>query len=196
MQPFLRTLGWIGCVIYATIPLFWLLIHSRVGYWRSRSRSPYRVLVPLWISMWVALGLLTWQWRKICLYSTPWAWLPALALFGGGFWLYSRATEDFSGQQLSGVPEILHGQRTELVTTGIRARVRHPVYLGHLCELFAWSAGTGLAVAYGLTLFAILTGALMIHMEERELEGRFGEEYRAYQQQVPALFPTGRKSRN
>jgi protein-S-isoprenylcysteine O-methyltransferase Ste14 len=75
------------------------------------------------------------------------------------------------------------------VTTGIRSHVRHPVYLGHLCEMLAWSAGTGLAVCWALTAFAIVTGAVMIKMEDKELEKRFGQEYRQYRSTVPALLP-------
>jgi protein-S-isoprenylcysteine O-methyltransferase Ste14 len=54
--------------------------------------------------------------------------------------------------------------------------------------MLAWSVGTGLAVCYGLTAFAMVTGAVMIRKEDEELEGRFGEEYRAYRERVPAVI--------
>ena len=63
------------------------------------------------------------------------------------------------------------------------------MYLAHLCQLLAWSLGTGLAVCWGLTAVAIITGAVMIHMEDAELEKRFGEAYRAYRNSVPAVIP-------
>ena len=92
--------------------------------------------------------------------------------------------------QLYGVPEIVAGNREQrLVTTGIRARVRHPVYLGHLCEMLAWSVGTGLVVCWLLTGFAMVTGAVMIQMEDAELEKRFGEAYAEYRERVPAVLP-------
>ena len=75
------------------------------------------------------------------------------------------------------------------MTTGIRAPVRHPVYLAHLCEMLAWSVGTGLVVYWLLTGFAMITGAVMIRMEEAELEQRFGEEYQRYRSSVPAILP-------
>jgi protein-S-isoprenylcysteine O-methyltransferase Ste14 len=185
----LATLGWIACCIYATIPLFWLAIHPRIQYWRSHG-SPYRVLMPLWMAMWVAAGAITFPWRHGRLYTTPLAWIPAAALFVCGLYLYRRSRHNFTGTQLSGHAE-LQPQRFEqrLVTSGIRARVRHPVYLGHFCEMLAWSVGTGLLVLYALSAFALLTGAIMIRVEERELEQRFGEQYRSYRQRVPAFFP-------
>ena len=76
-----------------------------------------------------------------------------------------------------------------LITTGIRSRVRHPVYLGHLCEMLAWSIGTGLVVCWLLTAFAIVTGAIMIRMEDAELEKRFGNAHAVYRQSVPAVLP-------
>jgi methanethiol S-methyltransferase len=75
------------------------------------------------------------------------------------------------------------------VTAGIRSRVRHPVYLGHLCEMLAWSIGTGLVDCYGLTAFAVVTGAVMIRLEDGELERRFGDKYRRYKSTTPAILP-------
>jgi len=55
--------------------------------------------------------------------------------------------------------------------------------------MLAWSVGTGLVVCYGLTIFAVVTGAVMIRSEEKELEQRFGKEYREYKGRVPAVVP-------
>ena len=187
---FLQTLGWLACVVYSTIPLFWLMIHPRAHRWRTRSGSPYRVLVPLWIMMWIGFGALTAYWRNLTLYSTPWSWLPAAILFGTGILLYKLSQAGFSPMQLYGVPEIVAGDHEQrLATTGIRSRVRHPIYLAHLCEMLAWSVGTGLAVCWLLTGFAVVTGAVMIRTEDAELEKRFGAEFLAYRQRVQAVLP-------
>jgi len=189
-MPLLRTLGWLACVIYSTIPLFWLMVHPRAHRWRERERSPFRVLVPAWITMWLGVGLLTGPWRSVTLYSTRWSWLPAVLLFATGIYLYARARAHFSWAQLGGLPEVRSGHSDDrLITTGIRARVRHPVYLGHLCEMLAWSVGTGLIACWLLTAFTVLTGAVMIRMEDDELERRFGEEFTRYCSAVPAVMP-------
>ena len=109
---------------------------------------------------------------------------------GRRFSIYSLALKSFSAKQLGGLPELMSRHKEQrLVTTGIRARVRHPIYLGHLCEMLGWSIGTGLVVCYGLTAFAVVTGTIMIRMEDSELEHRFGGDYRSYRQEVPALLP-------
>lgn len=190
MIRWLNLLGWLACVVYSTIPCFWFLVHPRAEYWRTRKRSPYLVLLPAWMTMWAVMGIITVRGRRTGFYSSEWTWVPALLLFGMGLWLYSQSSKNFSARQLGGLPEVVSGGHEQrLVMTGIRARVRHPVYLAHLCEMAAWSIGTGLMACYKLTAFAVVTGAVMIRMEDRELEARFGEEYRRYKARVPAIVP-------
>lgn len=186
----LRTLGWLACVVYSTIPSFWFMVHPRAHRWRARVRSPFRVLVPAWLTMWIGAAALTGPWRHVALYSTPWTWLPAVFLFAVGISIYSRSGAHFSWEQLGGLPEVRPDHpHDRLVTSGIRTRVRHPVYLAHLCEMLAWSIGTGLIVCWLLTAFAMITGAVMIRMEDAELEKRFGDGFRKYRDRVPALLP-------
>ena len=190
MREALQSVGWLACAVYSTIPLFWLMIHPFADRWRARRRSPYRVLLPAWMAMWAAMAVVTAPWRNAALYRADWAWGLAVLLFAMGLFIYSHSGKNFSAKQLGGLPEV-HGANREqcLVTDGIRARVRHPVYLAHLCEMLAWSAGTGLAVCWGLTAFAAATGAVMIRMEDAELERRFGDAYREYRDSVPAVIP-------
>jgi len=140
--------------------------------------------------MWIGVGALTGPWRTVQLYSAPWTWVPGLLLLTGGIYLYSRAGAHFSLAQLGGLPEVRRGHQDDrLVTSGIRARVRHPVYLAHLCEMLAWSIVTGLLVCWLLAGFAVVTGAAMVRMEDAELEARFGEKFRSYRNRVPPLLP-------
>jgi protein-S-isoprenylcysteine O-methyltransferase Ste14 len=140
--------------------------------------------------MWIVLTLVTSPWRHAPLYATPWAWLPSVLLFTAGVRLYFLSSLRFTPQQLAGVAELRSTPRDQrLVTSGIRDRVRHPIYLAHLCEMLAWSIGSGLAVCYTLTAFAVLTGAIMIRLEDAELERRFGTDYTAYRRRVPAVLP-------
>jgi protein-S-isoprenylcysteine O-methyltransferase Ste14 len=140
--------------------------------------------------MWILVAAITARWRGLLLYENGWTWIPAGVLFCVGMLLYKLSHNSFSLRQLGGLPEILPNQSHQrLVTTGIRAHIRHPVYLGHLCEMLAWSLGTGLVVCWGLTAVAVVTGSVMITVEDTELEERFGEEYLRYRSTVPAIVP-------
>src|ERR1700758_3215904 len=114
------------CVVYSTIPVFWLVIHTRIDYWRSRRQSPYSIIVPGWMAMWVVLALITFQWREVVLYRGWWRWAPGFGLIVLGFWLYRKSGAQFGKQQLYGLSELkAGGAEQKLVTSGIRARVRH-----------------------------------------------------------------------
>jgi protein-S-isoprenylcysteine O-methyltransferase Ste14 len=194
MRLWLQLIAWLACVAYSTIPAFWFMIHPFAERWRARhlsyKRSPYIVLLPLWMVMWVVVALVTRPWRAIFLYRSDWGWIAAVPLFASGLYLYSQSEKNFSAKQLGGLPEIHGGNREQrLITNGIRARVRHPVYLAHLCEMIAWSLGSGLAACWALAAFAAITGAVLIRMEDDELEKRFGDSYRAYRNSVPAVLP-------
>lgn len=183
------TVAWVIAIVYATVPSYWMLVHPHIAFWRAR-KVRLSMVGPLWIALWLIGAAITWPWRTVVIYRAPWTWIPAAALILPGLWIYTRARRDFTTDQVLGRSELQpesHEQR--LNTSGIRARVRHPYYLGHLCELLGWTIGAGLMVLFALTAFAVITGALMIRAEERELEARFGSEYRDYKQRVPAILP-------
>ena len=98
MRQWLSTLGWLACVAYSTIPAFWFMIHPFAERWRTRRRSPYRMLVPAWMAMWVVVALITSPWRHIVLYRADWSWIPAVVLFACGLYLYSQSGKNFSAK--------------------------------------------------------------------------------------------------
>ena len=76
-----------------------------------------------------------------------------------------------------------------LVTIGIFAHVRHPMYMGYILAYFGCIVGT-------MSLLSIIPWLLIIHLytkmadyEEKELEKRFGKEYLEYKRKVPKLIP-------
>jgi hypothetical protein len=190
MEAKLLLIPWMVSVVYSSIPLFWFAIHPFAGPWRRMNRSPYLLLLPIWAVIIFALGWLTSPWRSLRLYSSPWMWAPALVLLALGFRTYARIRSEFGAHKLSGEAELRPDEHAqELVTTGLHARMRHPIYIAHLANLTGWTVGSGLLVAYVLLAVSlILTFPLMIWLEERELAARFGPSYREYKQTVP-LFP-------
>jgi protein-S-isoprenylcysteine O-methyltransferase Ste14 len=183
-------LAMLACSVYCTIPLFWLVVHPFIDRWRRIGRRGYTFILPIWALFIAGTFAILWPFRYARFYTTWAGWVPAVFLFWIGFSIYAAAFKSFNRAQVSGLVELEPDQhRRELVTTGIRARVRHPIYLGHLCEILGWCVGTGLTALFALAGFAIVTGALMITIEDRELEARFGETYRAYRRAVPAVIP-------
>jgi protein-S-isoprenylcysteine O-methyltransferase Ste14 len=129
-------------------------------------------------------------WRHSAIYVTNFAFIPGVILVIVGLLLYRAAARNFTHVQLSGLAEVEPGRHTQrLITTGIRARVRHPIYLGHLCELLGWTIAFGTISLFAIALFAVATGAIMVRLEDDELEARFGDIYRDYHQRVPAILP-------
>ncbi len=184
-----RLAAWLIAIVYSTIPALWLLVHPRARQF-GRVKAPLTLVGPGWFTLWLLMAAITFPWRHLLAYETPWAWLPAAPFFIGGAYLYRASLRDFTLDQALGRPELhphRHGQH--LVTSGIRQHVRHPIYLAHLVELLGWSICTGLVVVYAMTALAVITGIVMIRAEERELEMRFGESYRLYRDQVPAILP-------
>ncbi len=86
----------------------------------------------------------------------------------------------------------IHAARGSLVADGIYGKVRHPQYAGIglvvLGALIQWPTLLTLAMAPVL----LLSYVRLARREERELEARFGEDYRAYRKQVPGCIPRWR----
>ncbi len=180
----------LACSLYGTIPLFWFVVHPFVERWRARGRRAYALILPVWGGFIAIAFLLMWPFRSVHFYANWFAWAPGAIFFLLGFSIYRAAFQRFDRTQVSGLAELEPDRhRQQLIMTGIRSRVRHPIYLGHMCEIVGWCMGTGLIALYALAAFAVITGAVMIRMEDRELEARFGDAFREYRRRVPGVLP-------
>jgi protein-S-isoprenylcysteine O-methyltransferase Ste14 len=187
MEAKLLHIPWMVSVLYSSIPLFWFAIHPFANSWRRMNRSPYWLLLPIWAAVIVALARVTRPWNAERIYSSPWMWAPGGFLVLTGVSMYTAIR--FGAHKLSGEAEVRpkeHAQ--ELVTTGLHARMRHPIYVAHLLNLSGWTIGSGLAMSYVLLAVSMLfTFPLMVWIEEHELENRFGQSFRDYKARVPLV---------
>ena len=137
----------------------------------------------------VTLGAVVWAWQRAAATAPdPGLGLTMLgwALMGLGSALALAAVLRFGGSGFLGLTE----QRTVgLVRSGLHGRVRHPIYLGVLVALAGWLIVSWIPatwVVVGITLVYLPIG---IRLEEHKLIAEFGEDYRRYRREVPALFP-------
>ena len=80
-----------------------------------------------------------------------------------------------------------------LVTIGPFAWTRNPIALSHAAALVGLSLFLGSVAAVVIILvLALPVHVAMLH-EERTLEARFGDAYRAYKAAVPRWFPRSQK---
>lgn len=144
----------------------------------------------------LVLLLVFWLWRPIpalLWYADGTSAIVARAALWGGVLLAVVSTFVFSHTELFGLQQAYRHLRGHAPTaSGLRVPplyrvVRHPMHLGMLIVLWATPVMTAghLLFALGMTAY-VLVG---IHFEERDLIRMFGEGYRAYRREVPALIP-------
>jgi protein-S-isoprenylcysteine O-methyltransferase Ste14 len=112
-------------------------------------------------------------------------WLPALAW---GFLQYKLAGS-YRIARAGGPPGMSQGRPEHLVTSGVYAHTRNPMYMGHVVFL------TGLTLLTRSPLALAVTAALVPWFDERaradheRLITFFGEPYRQYAARVPRWLP-------
>jgi protein-S-isoprenylcysteine O-methyltransferase Ste14 len=174
------------------VPIYWLILHTRVFFWRRHIRAAFPVAV---LVAWGIVDFLLYRFR-VELFRRELSFAPALigmVLIGSDVFAFSRSEAVLGGQRIVGRSE-LAGSR-ELIARGLYARVRHPRYLGMMAGVFGACLVIALPVLWAASALWLLLALSAIHAEERELHARLGAAYAAYADQVPALLPFLRSSR-
>lgn len=117
--------------------------------------------------------------------------IAGLMVVAAALYLFKRTHVDI-GRNWSSTLQIVEGQ--ELITSGVYARVRHPMYLSLLLYALGqamlipnWFAG--LACVIGCSVLA----GLRMRSEEAMLRDQFGRAYEDYAADTPALIPRFRR---
>jgi protein-S-isoprenylcysteine O-methyltransferase Ste14 len=133
----------------------------------------------------------------------PAAWnllglFPVVAGALGLAWVYSVGVAQF--RKLPPVLELDDGERLltatarVLITHGPFAYARNPTFLAGMFMQLGWAIFYGSVVILILTVVGwTLLNYLKVPQEERGLEARFGEAYRAYRRRVPRWIGTIRR---
>ena len=79
---------------------------------------------------------------------------------------------------------------SKLVTDGLYARVRHPQYLGLIVIVIAFLIMWPTILTVLLAPFLIAGYVLLAREEDRDLEEKFGDDFKHYRDTVPAFVPS------
>ncbi|HXE75222.1 MAG TPA: methyltransferase [Candidatus Xenobia bacterium] len=173
------------------IPVFWLLVHPAIGFWRRYPRACYYGLAPVIL---LATGVGLWwpsDWWLERRFTQHWlAAAFGLAFIATDLWLMRQVERALGWRVLVGLPELMPGShQAEVKAAGIYERVRHPRYLG---MILSWLGAVLLAGSTRLlVLVAVLVAmaSMVMELEERELLKRLGAPYADYRRRVPRLLP-------
>jgi uncharacterized membrane protein len=79
----------------------------------------------------------------------------------------------------------------QLATTGAYSLVRHPLYLGNFLILVGFTLACGnFFVVLLVAFFFMFYYPAAIRYEDHKLQGIFGDDWRAWSANTPAMFPT------
>ena len=91
---------------------------------------------------------------------------------------------------------VIHKNKA-LATTGAYSLVRHPLYLGNFLIIAGFTLACGNWMVALLVLFFLLFYyPAAIRYEDYKLEGIFGDEWRGWSHDTPAMFPSSLKWRS
>jgi protein-S-isoprenylcysteine O-methyltransferase Ste14 len=138
---------------------------------------------PVWLALFVGLARLQAVRWPVGSVELPLVDLVAGVLVGGGLLLMGLALAEMRRARTTIVP---HLAPEALVTTGVFARSRNPVYLGDACVLAGlvlfWKAWPSLLL---VALFMWLIADRFIAPEEARLHDRFGVRFEHWAQRTP-----------
>jgi protein-S-isoprenylcysteine O-methyltransferase Ste14 len=87
----------------------------------------------------------------------------------------------------------IYEAKTKLVTTGLYAQVRHPQYIGFLLITLGLNIQWLTIITFLLWPALALLYYRLAKTEDKEVEAKFGDEFRKYKNSVPMFLPRIRK---
>jgi protein-S-isoprenylcysteine O-methyltransferase Ste14 len=171
--------------------LFWFPIHPLAAFWR---RVGAHWGYAAGILVYIGSAAVAASYHRVLLavdFGTSAITAAAgIFLFAAQLWVLRRWRRRLMVKTLLGVPELVPERHAgALVTEGVYARVRHPRYVQIIVGCAAYALISNYLAAYATVAVIAIVILVLIPIEERELAARFGAEYEAYRQRVPALIP-------
>ena len=179
-------------VIVPPLYLSWLFIHPLAAIWRKLGCLTY-----FFVWFFCAFSIYTLHSIHKNLLSTDYGTnyiLVALSVLSFALAVVMAVyyKKHLTIKILIGLPELTQDEYPGiLLTDGIYSRMRHPRYVGSFFFLLGCAFLANFLGPYIVVFSLIPVIYLIVFFEERELNKRFGSEYKKYCQKVPRFIPKG-----
>ncbi len=181
-------------IIWPIIPLFWIPVHGLARFFKRIGGFTYIMPALLWPPLAYLIYLNRAFFLNYRIDPGLLVRIAGLVILTGGTMLQIWTGRLLTLLGLMGLPEVSRKAEGRLVTEGAFSFVRHPTYLAHTLMFGGVFLLSGVKAVGVVTLLdLIIVNAVIIPLEEKELLGRFGEEYAKYIESVPRYFPRMRK---
>lgn len=181
-------------IMWPVIPLFWIPVHGLAGFFKRIGGFTYIMPAILWLPLSYFIYLNRAFFLHYRIELGPLIRLAGFVILTGGAMVQIWTGRQLTLLGLMGLPEVSRKTEGRLVTEGAFSFVRHPTYLAHTLMFGGVFLLSGVIAVGVVTLLDLLiVSTVIIPLEEKELLGRFGEEYARYKQSVPRYFPRMRK---
>ena len=191
MNTFRHIIALLLVTLVPAVLLYWLLLHALLPVWRKLGISASQYL--LWAAV-IAVAFFLTVWREPLLRG-EYGFQPMLAVVGAVFLVGAIVArlqiERFLPWRTQlGLPEIdPFRYEQKLVTIGPYAHTRHPRYIQVTLALAGWALVANYPAGYFTALLWIPFMLLIVHLEEAELQRRFGLDYGIYCQRTARVWP-------
>jgi len=122
-----------------------------------------------------------------------WRIMFGIILLAFGFFILGNALRALTVNRALGTEIYKSKTESRLITTGIYAFTRNPLYIGATLLFFGWFFIFRLTFLLIMTFLFIILFYFVAKWEEKELFERFGEEYLHYKEIVPLFMPYPKK---
>jgi protein-S-isoprenylcysteine O-methyltransferase Ste14 len=199
MSEILSFIGYhFAALLVVTLPgalLYWFLIHTFAEVWRRLGKTPTFIIVG---GICLGLAVVLWTQRDQFMavhwgYHWPLMAL-GLVLYAVGAYRDRLIRKQLVFKILVGTPELDAEAPGELITHGVFGRSRNPRYLNLMSPMLGFALMLNYPALYVVVALCVPGLYFVVLLEERELRGRFGEQYEDYCRRVPRFLPRHLKS--
>lgn len=191
METFRYIVALLLVLLVPAVFVYWILLHALLPAWRRLGVAGSQAV--LWLAF-LAVAALVSRWRGALLWKdygfNPLCTSAGIVCLAGAAVFRVQIGRFLPWRAQLGLPEIdPAGHPQTLVTGGPYAITRHPRYTQIFLALIGWALLANYAAGYFAALLWIPLALVIVRLEERELNLRFGAQYADFTRRVARFWP-------